>query len=91
MQELAKKYVTYGGSEGGSAKSLTQQVKRDLVSRGYQYQAFYVQTHTVLDPEEVELPEAAKLSSIQFVGIGVGQERRGAATQWKTLILMVEP
>jgi len=91
LQELAKKYVTFGGSEGESAKALTQQVKRDLVSRGYQYQSFYVQTHTVLDPEEVELPEAAKLSMIQFVGIGVGQERRGAATQWKTLILMVEP
>jgi len=93
LQSIAARFARFGDQADGGypAADLTQRIKRALVDQGYVYRAFYIQTHTVLDPSDVNLPSALFDPSVSRVGIGVYPSRSpSGAVRWKTLIVLAE-
>lgn len=94
LQAIAARYARFTDAEDGGypASRLTREIKAQLTERGYPYRAFYLQTHTVLDPSEVQLPESALDPQVRRAGIGVFPDRgKSAAVRWKTLVVLVQP
>lgn len=94
LQDIAARFARFADTADGgySASELTRRVKAMLRERGYRYRAFYIQTHTVLDPSEVQLPAAANDAKVRYIGIGIFPSRDDSATvRWKTLMVLVQP
>ncbi len=79
-------------SQGGQPTSkISEMIKLSLKERRYDYRSFYLQTHTVLDPDDVKLPEVISKSRVTRVGIGAfPMEQPSGSTLWKTLIILTE-
>lgn len=93
LQAVAARFARFGDSQDGGypAAELTQRIKQALLDQGYAYRAFYVQTHTVLDPADIGLPTALTEAGVSRVGVGLFPDRgRSGAVRWKTLIILAE-
>lgn len=93
LQGVASRFVrrsdpAHGGQDAESLSALIQVALRE---RRFRYRELSIQSHTVMDPDDVQVPDAALRSHITHVGVGVFPLRQPrGGTLWKTLILMVE-
>ncbi len=93
LQTIAARYARLSdpGSGGQSADKLSELIRVALSEKGFSYRAFYIQSHTVLDPADVQVPEAALRAHVSRVGVGVYPSKQpSGSVLWKTLILLTE-
>lgn len=77
--------------ESESTEGLSDRIRADLRKDHFVYKAFHIQTHVVLDPEDVKLPDAASLRKVRRVAVGAYPMRdESGRTRWSTLLLLLE-
>jgi uncharacterized protein YkwD len=77
--------------EAEKAEGLSDRIRADLRKNHFKYRAFHIQTHVVLDPADVKIPDAARARKVRRVAVGAYPMRDPSGrTRWSTLLLLLE-
>ncbi len=77
--------------EAENADGLSDRIRADLRAQHFRYRSFHIQTHVVLDPADVKIPDAARARKVRRVAVGAYPMRDASGrTRWSTLLLLLE-
>ena len=77
--------------EAEDSEGLSDRIRADLRDEHFRYRSFHIQTHVVLDPADVKIPDAATQRRVRRVAVGAYPIRDDSGrTRWSTLLLLLE-
>jgi hypothetical protein len=91
MDDGAQKVIHARARTLNATDDLAAAVGADLRAARVRYRAFHVQSHPVLDPEDVQVPKATKQRRVRRVAIAAHPVTDDSGrTRWDTLVLLLE-